>query len=68
MAVEIRPVSSRRELRTFIELRNELSAIWERSSASREQLLTQLQDWCHRAEQSGIKALQEFASRLRRYA
>lgn len=56
------------KLRTFIELRNELAAIWERSSASREQLLTQLQDWCHRAEQSGIQALQEFASRLRRYA
>ncbi|WP_118179548.1 acyl-CoA desaturase [Paraburkholderia phosphatilytica] len=56
------------KLRTFIELRNELSAIWERSNASREQLLAQLQDWCHRAEQSGIKALQEFATRLRRYA
>jgi stearoyl-CoA desaturase (Delta-9 desaturase) len=56
------------KLRTFIELRNELAAIWERSSASREQLLTQLQDWCHRAEQSGIQALQDFASRLRRYA
>jgi len=56
------------KLRTFIELRNELAAIWERSSASREQLLAQLQDWCHRAEQSGIQALQEFASRLRRYA
>jgi stearoyl-CoA desaturase (delta-9 desaturase) len=55
-------------LRTFIELRNDLSAIWERSNASREQLLVQLQDWCHRAEQSGIKALQEFAMRLRRYA
>ncbi|POR48147.1 stearoyl-CoA desaturase (delta-9 desaturase) [Paraburkholderia eburnea] len=56
------------KMRTFIELRNELAQIWDRSSASREQLLAQLQDWCHRAEQSGIKALQEFASRLRRYA
>ncbi|GLU35535.1 aminotransferase [Trinickia caryophylli] len=55
-------------LSTFIELRNDLAAIWERSNASREQLLVQLQDWCHRAEQSGIKALQEFAMRLRRYA
>jgi stearoyl-CoA desaturase (delta-9 desaturase) len=55
-------------LRTFIELRKDLSAIWERSNASREQLLVQLQDWCHRAEQSGIQALQEFALRLRRYA
>jgi stearoyl-CoA desaturase (delta-9 desaturase) len=56
------------KLRTYIELRNELAAMWERSNASREQLLVQLQDWCHRAEESGIKALQEFASRLRRYA
>jgi stearoyl-CoA desaturase (delta-9 desaturase) len=55
-------------LRTFIELRADLSAIWERSNASREQLLAQLQDWCHRAEESGIKALQEFSARLRRYA
>ncbi|HWX12410.1 MAG TPA: transposase, partial [Trinickia sp.] len=55
-------------LRTFIELRKDLAAIWERSNASREQLLVQLQDWCHRAEQSGIQALQEFALRLRRYA
>jgi stearoyl-CoA desaturase (Delta-9 desaturase) len=56
------------KLKTYIELRNELAAMWERSNASREQLLVQLQDWCHRAEESGIKALQEFASRLRRYA
>ncbi|CAJ2956841.1 fatty acid desaturase [Burkholderia pseudomallei] len=56
------------KLHTFFQLRAELTAIWERSNASREQLLMQLQDWCHRAEQSGIKALQEFATRLRRYA
>lgn len=56
------------KLHTFFQLRAELTAIWERSNASREQLLTQLQDWCYRAEQSGIKALQEFATRLRRYA
>lgn len=55
-------------LRTLHELRGELSTIWERSNVSREQLLVQLQAWCQRAEQSGIKALQDFASRLRRYA
>jgi stearoyl-CoA desaturase (delta-9 desaturase) len=60
--------ASSQKLRTFIELRQDLSAIWERSNASREQLLAQLQDWCHRAEQSGIKALQDFAARLRCYA
>ncbi|NML29291.1 DesA family fatty acid desaturase [Paraburkholderia antibiotica] len=56
------------KLKTYIDMRNELASMWERSNASREQLLVQLQDWCHRAEQSGIKALQDFAMRLRRYA
>ncbi|NIF52760.1 acyl-CoA desaturase [Burkholderia sp. Ax-1724] len=56
------------KLKTYIDMRNELASMWERSNASREQLLAQLQDWCHRAEQSGIKALHDFATRLRRYA
>jgi stearoyl-CoA desaturase (delta-9 desaturase) len=55
-------------LQTYFELRSELAAIWDRSNASREQLLQQLQSWCQRAEASGIKALQDFALRLRRYA
>jgi len=55
-------------LQTMHEMRIELGAIWERSNASREQLLQQLQDWCARAEASGIKALQEFSLRLRSYA
>ena len=57
-----------RTLRTYVELREDLSAIWERSDASREQLLSQLQNWCLRAEQSGINALEEFSLRLRQYA
>ncbi len=55
-------------LQTMHEMRVELGAIWERSTSSREQLLQQLQDWCVRAEASGIKALQEFSLRLRSYA
>jgi stearoyl-CoA desaturase (Delta-9 desaturase) len=55
-------------LQTMHEMRVELGAIWERSNSTREQLLQQLQDWCARAEKSGIKALQEFALRLRSYA
>ncbi|MEX3527029.1 MAG: fatty acid desaturase [Burkholderia sp.] len=56
------------KMHTYFQLRKDLASMWDRSNASREQLLVQLQDWCHRAEQSGIKALQEFATRLRRYA
>lgn len=55
-------------LSTVYAMRKELTALWARSTASREQLLKQLQDWCQRAEASGIAQLQEFALGLRRYA
>jgi len=55
-------------LSTIMTMRKELSDIWARSTASRDQLLQQLQDWIARAEKSGIQQLQEFAIRLRRYA
>ena len=55
-------------LATVIAMRQELVALWERSSASKEQLLRQLQDWCHRAEASGVAALVDFSWRLRSYS
>ena len=55
-------------LETMHHMRVELGAIWERSSSTREQLLHQLQDWCRRAEDSGIKSLEDFSLRLRSYA
>ena len=56
------------KLLTVYAMRRELVALWERSTASREQLLKQLQDWCRRAEASGIRQLEEFSLRLRCYA
>jgi stearoyl-CoA desaturase (delta-9 desaturase) len=55
-------------LQTMHEMRVELGLIWERSHATRDQLLQQLQDWCVRAEASGIRGLEEFSLRLRSYA
>ena len=55
-------------LETVLGMRNELIALWERSSASKEQLLQEFKDWCHRAESSGIGPLAEFSQRLRCYA
>ena len=55
-------------LQTVYTMRRELAAVWERSTASRDQLGKQLQDWCHRAEASGIAPLVEFSQRLRCYA
>lgn len=49
-------------------LRQELASIWQRSTATKEQLVKDLEDWCHRAENSGIEALQHFSQRLRCYA
>ena len=60
--------SRARALATVVAMSHELTALWERSSASKEQLLRQLQDWCHRAESSGIVPLQDFSRRLRCYA
>jgi stearoyl-CoA desaturase (delta-9 desaturase) len=57
-----------RALATAIAMRDELVALWDRSTASKEQLLRQLQDWCHRAEESGIPPLVDFSQRLRSYA
>jgi len=57
-----------RALATVIAMRDELAALWERSHASKEQLLRQLQDWCHRAEASGVASLVDFSTRLRSYA
>ncbi|MBK6974554.1 MAG: fatty acid desaturase [Sterolibacteriaceae bacterium] len=57
-----------KRLQTIYAMRRDLTAVWERSNATREQLVRDLQDWCHRAEASGIAQLQEFSLRLRRYA
>jgi len=57
-----------RALSVAVAMRHELAALWERSTASKEQLLRQLQDWCRRAEASGIGPLAEFSRRLRCYA
>jgi stearoyl-CoA desaturase (delta-9 desaturase) len=57
-----------RAVQTVYAMRRDLAALWGRSLASRDQLVEQLQDWCQRAEASGIRSLAEFSQRLRRYA
>ncbi len=49
----------------MVTMREELRQMWLSTSASREQLASDLQAWCHRAEESGIAALQEFSMKLR---
>ena len=61
-------MASNAQLRKMIEMRRDLQAIWGRSSATKDQLLTQLHAWCQHAEDSGLTSLREFSLRLRRYA
>jgi stearoyl-CoA desaturase (Delta-9 desaturase) len=49
----------------MVTMREELRQMWLSTSASREQLASDLQAWCHRAEESGIAALREFSMKLR---
>ncbi len=55
-------------LQQIYHMRQELALLWGRSTESSEQLLARLQDWCHRAESSGIPPLAQFSMQLKRYA
>ena len=52
-------------LAKLVAMREELRQLWTRTNVSAEQLVADLQAWCHRAEESGIAALQEFSLKLR---
>jgi stearoyl-CoA desaturase (delta-9 desaturase) len=49
----------------LVAMREELRQLWTRTNVSAEQLVSDLQAWCRKAEESGIAALQEFALKLR---
>jgi stearoyl-CoA desaturase (delta-9 desaturase) len=49
----------------MVVMREELRQLWLNRSHTREQLAADLQAWCHKAEASGIAALEEFSMRLR---
>ena len=66
MAKEVQQtLASLPQLDKLIAMREELRALWTRTNVSAEQLVHDLQEWCHRAESSGIAALQEFSRKLR---
>ncbi|MGK0173161.1 MAG: stearoyl-CoA desaturase (delta-9 desaturase) [Gammaproteobacteria bacterium] len=54
-------------LNVIYQSRLELQELWENRTASKDELLSCLHDWCQKAEASGIRALEEFSLRLRSY-
>ncbi|TWH99920.1 stearoyl-CoA desaturase (delta-9 desaturase) [Luteimonas cucumeris] len=61
-------VSQRPRIRTLVEHRARLAALLEARSQNAAESLHNLQAWCHEAEASGIRALQEFSARLKGYS
>jgi stearoyl-CoA desaturase (delta-9 desaturase) len=60
-------LSSSERLEIVYQYKRRLQAIWKRSADTQEALLQSLQEWCKQAEETRIKALQDFAEGLRRY-
>lgn len=52
-------------LAKLVAMREELRLLWTHTNVSADQLVSDLQAWCKKAEESGIAALQEFALKLR---
>jgi len=64
----VQALNASQALATMYSMRGELTALWSRSTSTGDQLARQLQDWCQRAEASGIAPLVDFSRRLRSYA
>ena len=67
--IDLEPVLEKDPLlQTVYSMRSDLSKLWARSTASTDQLVEQLRDWCRRAEASGIDPLRQFSRDLIRLA
>ena len=54
------------QLRLIISLRNDFEKIWHHQrTSSVEQIVVALQNWCKKAEMSGVTVLQEYSRSLR---
>jgi len=54
-------------LQTVYQLRFKLQNIWARSTASQNELVDALCEWCKQAEATGIEVLKQFVSQLKTY-
>lgn len=54
-------------LETVYQFKQQLKELWQHSANNQARRVERLQQWCHDAEKTGIKALQDFAAHLRSY-
>ena len=61
-------VASRPRIQALVDHRRRLVEVLESRSHDATEKLKRLQAWCSEAEASGVRALQDYAARLRGYA
>ena len=61
-------VAQRPRIRTLVEYRQKLASVLETRTSNAADALHNLQAWCREAEASGIRALQDYATRLKGYS
>ena len=61
-------LSESQVLTTVYQAQQRLLQLWERTTQSQEARLEAVQEWVSQAEKTGIKALEQFAQRLRGYS
>jgi len=54
-------------LRAVVDFRERLQRLWNETSPNAANAVAQLREWCAQAEASGIRALRDFAQRLKTY-
>jgi len=60
-------LSIHKELETLIFFREKLKKLWSKTTVSHKELLDDLKEWIKKAEESGLKSLQEFAFFVKSY-
>lgn len=60
-------LANTKQLQIAYNLRRDLQNIWAKTTATQKELIDALQDWCKKAESTGIKYLQDFGTYIQSY-
>ncbi len=55
-------------METIYQMKQDLLQVWKKRTATKDDLLNAMQDWCKEAENSGIRALEDFSHTLKQYS
>ena len=55
-------------METIYHMKQQLLQVWQKRTANKDELLSAMESWCKEAEESGIRALHDFAQTLKQYS